>query len=281
MQSGVPYRTLSPDPAHESGPMDNPGIDIAIIDSGVNPWHSHVGKVGGGVAFALDNGDRIVETADFRDKIGHGTAIAGVIREKVPEAIIYAVRIFHEDLNAPTAVLLAGLEWAVTKKIRLIHLSLGTEREEDREPLSRLCQRASDAGAVIVASARGSDDLIFPAAFDSVIGVYWNRGCEEDSIVYHSGMPIEFGACGRPRPLPGMPQEANFRGHSFAAARISARAATLLADHPDGETAWVRKELRKLCVLKDQSRGPKRSSDSDGDPFKRTTSRSAYRQQQK
>lgn len=255
--------TLSPVPAHETGPMDNTSIDIAIIDSGVNPWHSHVGGVEGGVAFVVDSAGRVTETTDFRDAIGHGTAIAGVIRERAPRARIYAVKIFHEDLTAPAPLLTAALEWVVARKIRLIHLSLGAEREEDREPLSRLCQQASDAGAVIIASARGPGDIIFPAAFDSVIGVYWNRDCENDSIVYHPEASIEFGACGWPRPLPGMPQEANFRGHSFAAARVTARAAELLAGHSDGGTTWVREELKRLCISKDQTRGSTTSSNAD------------------
>jgi len=246
LPQGVPRRTLSPGLIPEDDPMNDTSIDIAIIDSGVNPWHSHVGEVDGGVAFTPDAGGRIVESADFRDEIGHGTAIAGIIKEKVPRARIHAVKIFHKDLNATTLLLVAALEWALAKRIKLIHLSLGSEREEDREPLSRLCQQAYDTGAVIVASARGPDDVIFPAAFETVIGVYWNRDCDKDSVVYHPKASIEFGACGLPRPLPSMPQEMNFRGPSFAAAHVTARAAALLAENPTGGILWVKENLRQL-----------------------------------
>ncbi len=94
--------------------------DIAIIDSGINPWHVHVQGVEGGVAFHLNSEGEITEDDDFRDAIGHGTAIAGIIREKVPFARIYAVKIFHEELNAPVSLLLAALEWAIDRNIRII-----------------------------------------------------------------------------------------------------------------------------------------------------------------
>jgi hypothetical protein len=218
-------------------------IDIAIIDSGVNSWHSHVGGVVEGTAFAISTDGRITQSVDFDDEIGHGTAIAGVIRESAPGAVIHAVKIFQRELNAPASLLQAGLEWAMMKRIKLIHLSLGTTRREDREPLSALCKQASDAGTVIVASARSPDDMVFPAALDTVIGAYWNQGCAPDSIVFHSNSPIEFGACGWPRPLPGLPQAMNLRGHSFAAAHIAARVARLLEEDSAGGMTWVKQKL--------------------------------------
>ncbi|HSM73518.1 MAG TPA: hypothetical protein VK852_02750, partial [Desulfobacterales bacterium] len=60
------------------------------------------------------------------------------------------------------------------------------------------------------------------------------------------GRPIPFGAHGWPRPLPGLPQERNFRGHSFAAARVTAEVARLLAQNPGGGPDWVRQQLIRL-----------------------------------
>ncbi len=149
--------------------------EIALIDSGVNPWHFHVQGVEAGLGFSLNPGGKAEESSDFNDEIGHGTAIAGIIRGKVPGARIYALKIFHRDLNAPVSLLLAALEWAVSHNIKIIHLSLGTEREEYRADLEDLCQCAYDQGIVILAAARCPDDLVYRSVFETLIVVYCNQ----------------------------------------------------------------------------------------------------------
>jgi hypothetical protein len=206
-----------------------------------------VSGVAGGIAFGLGESGEVVACEDFFDSMGHGTAIAGVIREQVPQARLYAVRIFHGELEAPVAVLQAALDWAVRKRTKMIHLSLGTERQEYRHDLDRLCRQACEQDIVIVAAARTPEDRIFPGAFESVIGVCWDRTCEEGSIVHHPGKTVEFGACGRPRPLPGVPEEKNFRGSSFAAARVTGMAARMLEENPMQGTRWVRQALKRMA----------------------------------
>jgi len=146
------------------------------------------------------------------------------------------------------AVLRTALEWAVEQRPKMIHLSLGTEREEYRPALEELCRRAFEKGTVIVAAARGPEDRVYPGVFDTVIGVCWDRSCDtERAIVYHPGKPVEFGAWGRPRPLPGLPEEMNFKGSSFAAARVTALAARMLEEHPQQGTDWVRQTLKTIA----------------------------------
>ena len=229
-------------------------IDIVIIDSGANPWHSHVQGVAGGISFDLpESSGEVVPSDDYRDETGHGTAIAGVIRESVPQARLHAVRIFRRELQAPMAVLQAALAWAVAESPKMIHLSLGTEREEHRPALHELCRRALEQGTVIVAAARTPDDRIYPAVFDTVIGVCRDRSCAgEGALIHHPGKPVEFGAWGRPRPLPGLPAEMNFQGSSFAAARVTALAARMLEQHPHQGTDWVREALKRMAAEKEE-----------------------------
>ncbi|MEW6439386.1 MAG: S8 family serine peptidase [bacterium] len=224
-------------------------IDIAVVDSGVNPWHSHVQGVQGGFSLRLQPSGEVLEEEEFRDELGHGTAIAGIIREKAPAARLHVIKIFHQELRAPAEVLMAALERAMALRAKVIHLSLGTERRKDRARLDKLCREADASGSVIVASARGCDDRIYPAALETVIGVYWDRQCAEDALVYRAGKPVEFGAHGRPRPIPGVPQELNLSGSSFAAARVTAWAAQHLERNPNGGSGWVRE------VLQEQSKG--------------------------
>ena len=222
-------------------------IDIIIIDSGVNAWHSHVQGVAGGISFDLDESGEVVSSDDYQDETGHGTAIAGVICESVPEARLHAVRIFRRELEAPMAVFRAALKWAVEKKPKMIHLSLGTEREEFRPPLEEICRQAYEQGTVIVAAARTPEDRVYPGVFDTVIGVCWDRACVDSTIVHKPGKQVEFGARGHPRSLPGLPDEMNFKGSSFAAARVTALAARLLEKQPEQGTEWVRQALKQVA----------------------------------
>jgi subtilisin family serine protease len=220
-------------------------IEIAVIDSGINPRHSHVQGVAGGISFHLGTSGKVVEDVDFSDELGHGTAIAGVIRERNSQAKIYAVKIFHQILEAPAALLLAALRWAIRARVKIIHLSLGTERHEYREDLQQLCRDAFRKDIVIIAAARTLEDQVFPAIFDEVIGVYWNHDCENGSLIYYPEKSVEFGAYGRPRALPGIPQELNFSGSSFAAAHVTAMAADILEHNPMAGVFWVKEMLRK------------------------------------
>src|SRR3954462_1863060 len=51
------------------------GVRVALIDSGVNAQHSHVGFLAGGVAFSVAADGKVQEQEDYSDRIGHGTAL--------------------------------------------------------------------------------------------------------------------------------------------------------------------------------------------------------------
>ncbi len=224
--------------------MDTGGVHIAIIDSGVNELHSHVGWITTGVGLHRRADNQIVKVyGDVEDWIGHGTAIAGVIRQRIPHADLYVVKIFHSELRAPVCLLIAGLEWALAHRIKIIHLSLGCSSDEGREQITDLCRRAFEQGLVVVAAARSPDDTVVPSSLETVIGVYWDRTCGPEDLIYHRGSAIEFGTYGFPRPLPGISQERNFFGSSFAAAHVTARVGRLLMEHPNEGPAWVRQRL--------------------------------------
>lgn len=222
-------------------------VDVAMIDSGVNPWHSHVGQLRGGLGFVHDSDGRVVPDTDFRDEIGHGTAIAGIIRAGAPRAGLYAMKIFRRELRASVSVLAAALSWAVRGDLKVIHLSLGTRREEARGVLMDLCGKAHEKGLIIVAAAPSLKERVYPATFETVLGVTWDRQCRASDLVYFPGSPVELGACGHPRALPGMDQERNFSGSSFAAAHVTARVAAILESRPDATLADIR------CILARQA----------------------------
>jgi subtilisin len=218
-------------------------VDIAILDSGVNPWHSHVGGIKGGLGFQPLPDGKVTAAADFSDHIGHGTAIAGIIRTATPEANLFAFKIFDKTLHCSAAVLLAALSWAIEAEVNMIHLSLGTVVTRHQAALARLSEEALHKNIIIVAAARNDSDVIYPAALDSVIGVYWDRNCPWDHVTFNPYKKIPFGAHGYPRTLPGRPNEDNFSGSSFAAAHVSAMAARILLDFPRAGIEEVKEKI--------------------------------------
>src|SRR5262245_40743697 len=108
------------------------GVRIAVIDSGVFATHPHVGGIAGGVAIALDG----TEDSDFLDRLGHGTAVTAAIKEKAPDATIYAVKVFDRALSTSVATLVRAIEWAARWEMRIVNLSLGTQRAEHEPALA-------------------------------------------------------------------------------------------------------------------------------------------------
>jgi len=167
-------------------------VKIAIIDSGIHADHPHVGAVAGGVSLV---------SGDYLDRLGHGTAVAAAIREKAPDAELYAVKIFDDRLSTKFDVLLRALNWCVENRIDLINLSVGTAKPlPEIEPL--------------IVSPMGP------------IAVQPDAACPRDQYFYRDGI---FYASPYPRPIPGVPVERNLQGSSFAVANMTGFAALALA----------------------------------------------------
>jgi subtilisin family serine protease len=223
------------------------GISVFVIDSGANPYHSHVrGVAGGARVFRGPDGEIRREEGSFRDELGHGTAITAIIRHVAPAARIHAIKIFSGTHSATVDVLEAALAYAVDAGARVVNLSLGVGEDVSPRPLGALTRDAAGRGVILVASARnGTCRNGYPALLPDVIGVAGDGRLGERSLRYLAGEPFECRASGWPRPLPGLPPERNFRGNSFAAARVTGAVACLLENRPGADLAAVREMLRR------------------------------------
>ncbi len=185
-------------------------MKIAIIDSGIHPGHPHVGEIAGAVEITLAGAG-----PDGVDRLGHGTAVAGAIREKAPEAELYAVKVFDRRLSANIDVILRALEWCREHGMDIVNLSLGTENPAHR---GRFLEAIRDD--LLVVSAANS----LPGSLPGVIGVAPDPDCPRDVFRYHDGM---FYASPYPRPIPGVPVDRNLQGISFAVANMTGLIARL------------------------------------------------------
>jgi hypothetical protein len=193
-------------------------VKVAIIDSGIHPDHPHVERVAGGIAITVDG-----VTDDWQDRLGHGTAVAGAIREKAPDARLYAVKVFDRRLSANIEVLIRALQWCIEHRMDLINLSLGTSNQSHR---SRFESILATAPPVIAAAT------LLPGMLSDAIAVAPDQACPRDQYRYQGGV---FQASPYPRSIPGVPVERNLHGASFAVANLTGFAARLASGQSAAE----------------------------------------------
>jgi subtilisin family serine protease len=199
--------------------MTAPAVRIAVIDSGVHATHPHVGGVAGGVG--IDDAGQVHE--DFVDRLGHGTAVAAVIREKAPDAEIFAIKVFDRELAATGQALVAACERALDHGVHILNLSLGTTNLDHETALEQVVRRALASGAVVIAAGEQDGVRWLPGSIRGVWPVIldWSVPRDECRVSLRVGSPPLFHASGYPRPIPGVPPEKNLKGLSFAVANVT------------------------------------------------------------
>lgn len=211
----------------EKLPEAGRGVRIAVVDSGVHATHPHIQGVAGGVG--IDATGHI--GADYTDRLGHGTAVTAVIREKAPDADVFAVRVFERELATTAQALVAALDWAVARRAHIINLSLGTVNADHEAALADAVQRARAARIIIVAAAPQPHARWLPGALCGVVRVHldWTLPRETCRLQLAVSEEVEMWASGFPRPIPGVPAERNLKGASFAVANATGLLARVLA----------------------------------------------------
>jgi subtilisin family serine protease len=192
---------------------------VGVIDSGVHASHPHILGVAGGVGITRDGR----QEADYVDRIGHGTAVTAVIREKAPAAAVFAVKIFYDELATRIEPLVCAIDWCLRNRMDMINLSLGTANPTHEAVLRAAVARVTAAGAVLVAAYADGAVRWLPGSLPGAVPVLVDWECprhefrtsqlEDGRLVYR--------ASGYPRPIPGVPPERNLKGISFAVANVT------------------------------------------------------------
>jgi subtilisin family serine protease len=218
------------------------GVCVAVVDSGIHAEHPHVGGVAGGAAF--DEQGR--QSADFSDRLGHGTAVAGAIREKAPLSTLLSVRVFDRSLATSGGALVSAIRWSADQAAALINLSLGTLNPDHADALTDAIAYAALKGAVVVTAAPQEGQHWLPGALGGVVAVEVDWSCPRDRCVVSvdQGPSLTLRASGYPRPIPGQPPERNVRGQSFAVANATGILALQLEGRPTGSLDALRQVLQ-------------------------------------
>jgi subtilisin len=160
-----------------SGAVD---VDIAIIDTGIDPKHRDLNVVGG--VNCIPGG------LSYNDLYGHGTHVAGIAAAKdnrigvvgvAPGARLWAVRVLNSQGSGTTASIVCGIDWVTqhASTIEVANMSLGGPGPEgsctDGGLREAICRSTAAGVTYVVAAGNSSADAqsFVPATYDEVITV--------------------------------------------------------------------------------------------------------------
>jgi len=226
------------------------GVSVAIIDSGIDAEHPDLqGKVIESVEAKNENKRVLFVPSETGDSAGHGTACAGIIAKIAPDARFHSIRVLGAGGLGDGQSFLAGLEYAIKKRYRLINLSLGTTKPQFFAPLHDLLDRAYQAGCIVVAAANNLPQPSFPSVFSSsLISVSKSTETDPFHFGFRFGEVIELTAPGvnvRTAWLGGGYK--SLTGNSFACPHIVGIIALLLETYPNLTPFQVKSALYALA----------------------------------
>lgn len=244
-------------------------IRIALIDSGLDR-SIHVAQAN------LEPGIRItpecIETSSAfgeagDDPVGHGTAVAGIILGKAPEAILTPVQLVDTSetyvYNFPVELLVEALKWTLSRNFHIVHLSMGITGTKHKNYIHPLCKQIAER-SIIVSAAHYKGGISYPAYFDEVIGV--GSGDIKDSFqyIYKENSPIEILAYGGMQRVHWKDGKRIFLdGTSLAAAHMTGIIALILENNPDACLKVIRTELKRYSVIPPKPEKVKQDDSSD------------------
>lgn len=226
------------------------GIDVAVVDSGVDGSHPLVGPLASSTAFSWDRERSEVRREDSApgDLFGHGTACAGLVRRAAPDCRLHSVRVLGEHLVGKGEVFAAGLRHALRSGARVVNLSLSSGKPALAGTFHEIADEAAFAGVVLVCAVSNLPGPTYPSQFAAVVSVAAGDGTGPFDLDCNPFPPAEFGA-------PGIDVEVAWlggvtvvtTGNSFAAPHVTGLVARLLSKHPHLAPYEVKAVLRAVA----------------------------------
>lgn len=218
------------------------GIKIAVIDGGVDLQHPALVEALAPEEewwdFYADDPLPQEEGAVGDAGYGHGTSVAGIVRQVAPRATILPLRVLGPDGGGNVVDVAAAIAWAVDMGAEVVNLSLGSAGTS--QAVEAAIADATARGALVVSSTGNSGDtaVTYPAA--SAVGqdIGWQRlsvtsvdGNDDKSEFATYGEAVELAAPGEDvyGPAPGERTSA-WSGTSMAAPMASGALALALGE---------------------------------------------------
>jgi subtilisin family serine protease len=172
------------------GDSDSGGVNVAVIDSGIDGSHPDLNVRGG-----IDCSTGTPVTVDPTDGVGHGTFVAGVIGAKdnnegvigaAPGTPLWSVRVVNDAGVISEEMLICAIDWVTATRqdddpdndIQVANISIGGPGTETADcgrgtdPMHYAICRSIEAGVVYAVAAGNSGQDIattVPATYDEVL----------------------------------------------------------------------------------------------------------------
>ncbi|GAA3719137.1 S8 family serine peptidase [Nonomuraea antimicrobica] len=231
------------------------GVTVAVIDSGVDETHPQIRLAG----------KADLTNTSFRDCVGHGTAVAGIIaaqpRSDLPfYGVAPAVRLLSIKQTSGSlgdvSLLAKAIKTAADENADVINVSI---QASDRPELKAAVDYAIGRDIVIVAAAGnvtnddGTSSPAYPAAYDGVLAV---GSATPDGGRSTFSNPNAVAVLGPGQDLSstwtGKGYQSKLEGTSYAAPYVAGVAALVRARHPDLDQLRVR---RRIALTADGANG--------------------------
>ncbi len=237
-------------PRHNWREATGRGVTVAIVDSGIETDHPDLtGKVIESVEARVDGNRVVFDASTAGDSAGHGTACAGIIAGIAPDAKFASIKVLGAGGLGDGQVFLAGLEYAIKKKYKVINLSLGTTKPQFFSPLHDMLDRAYQAGCIVVAAANNLPQPSFPSVFSSsLVSVIKSDETDPLKFGFKYGDVIELTAPGVNvrTAWPGGGHR-NLTGNSFACPHIVGIVARFVEGYPNLTPFQVKSALYAIA----------------------------------
>lgn len=214
------------------------GVRVALLDSGVEWGHEDLRgarRVEDCVIEEIE-GQFQARPGSGEDVFGHGTAVAGILREVAPEVEIGSFRVLDMRNQSQSEMICYGAHLAIERGYHVLNCSFGARHRPQVLMFKDWVDRAY-LGGVHVVSACNNDDFRkpeWPGDFGTVITVNMLDTPERGRLFRNNpGTMVEFAALGVNVEVPwkgGLRREAT--GSSFAAPRVAGLLARLLSVFP-------------------------------------------------
>ncbi|MCX2727008.1 S8 family serine peptidase [Thermomicrobium sp. 4228-Ro] len=266
--------TLANPTAKIDGVDDPLPIDVAVLDTGIDPSHPDLNVVGG-----YD----CTGSGSWVDRHGHGTHVAGIIGARdngigvvgvAPGARLWAVKVFGDNGTGYVSWLICGLNWVAANAgtIKVANYSGGASGSDtpncggSSDPLHQAVCRVVQAGVTLVVAAgndgRDASNTV-PAAYPEAIAVGaivdtdgkpgslgpgTSYGADDTRASFSNyGPAVDFYAPGYAilSTVPGGGYQ-RWSGTSMAAPHVTGAAALYLAQNPGASPSQVQSFLASI-----------------------------------
>ena len=198
---GFPSRVVAT-PAAGDDDVSMPKVDpVALTHSDAVQRQGVTGK--GQVVAVIDSGFQhpstpLVAWKDFVDgsstpvdPVGHGTHVAGDVRQIAPEAGLVGIRVMNAQGQGRPSDIIRGLQWAIENKerynISVINMSLGGEptgTPSSQNPIDRAVVAAIRKGITVVSAAgnSGPESHTIGSPADEPLGIAVGSGRDSKTV---------------------------------------------------------------------------------------------------